>query len=87
MGMDHYQVSQLTDGIWAIDDDRVRCFLVAGEERALLLDSCVSGDSSLPEVVSSLTEKLLAGELVGDEPPVQVSSKAYYHDGVTFFAD
>ena len=51
------KVSQLTDNVWAIDESFVRCYLVEGTERAVLLDSCMSQNSVLEGVVRRLTQK------------------------------
>lgn len=51
-----YTVSVLFDGIWAIDQDFVRCFLIEGTERAILIDTCYA-DADLPGVVKSLTNR------------------------------
>lgn len=50
-----YSVNRVFDGIWSIDQDFVRCFLITGQERAVLLDTCDS-DGDLPRVVRTLTE-------------------------------
>lgn len=41
--------------VWSIEEDFVRCFLVAGQERALLLDTGL-GKGDLKECVQSLTK-------------------------------
>lgn len=51
-----YTVRVIFDGIWAIDQDFVRCFLVEGTERAVLIDTCYT-DADLPGVVRSLTNQ------------------------------
>jgi glyoxylase-like metal-dependent hydrolase (beta-lactamase superfamily II) len=56
MGND-FDVTVMADGLWAIDEGMVRCFLVAGNERALLIDSCISSGTTLAEVVHGLTDK------------------------------
>ena len=50
-----YAVSAVFDGIRAIDQDFVRCFLIEGTERAVLLDTC-DADADLPGLVGSLTD-------------------------------
>lgn len=53
----HYSATELDDGIWAISEHLVRCFLICGSEKALLLDSCASGGDEFEELVRSLTDK------------------------------
>ena len=36
-------ISQLYENTWAIEDGHVRCFLLAGDTDALLIDSGISG--------------------------------------------
>lgn len=50
-----YAVSAVFDGIRAIDQDFVRCFLIEGTERAVLIDTC-DADADLPGLVGSLTD-------------------------------
>ncbi len=50
-----YAVSAVFDGIRAIDQDFVRCFLIEGTERAVLLDTC-DADADLPGLVGSMTD-------------------------------
>lgn len=49
-----YSITRILDGIWAIDQDYVRCFLIAGQDRAVLLDTC-EVDEDLPSLVRTLT--------------------------------
>ena len=49
-----YVATQLFSGVWAIDQDFVRCFLVLGTKCALLIDSCAV-NSDLAGLVSNLT--------------------------------
>jgi glyoxylase-like metal-dependent hydrolase (beta-lactamase superfamily II) len=52
---DIFTVTQVAEGIWAIDEKIVRCWLVAGEEHAVLIDSGASGAAEeLAELVNSL---------------------------------
>ncbi len=51
-----YTVTKLAEGFWAIGQDFVRCFLLAGSRRALLLDSC-DADARLDLLVAELTDK------------------------------
>ena len=52
-----FNVTMLAKGLWSIDEGMVRCFLVEGSERALLLDSCMSDGAALVETVKGLTDK------------------------------
>jgi glyoxylase-like metal-dependent hydrolase (beta-lactamase superfamily II) len=52
-----YQVTKIAHNIWAIDEDMVRCFLLEGTERALLIDSGISTTPQFAETVKSLTRK------------------------------
>jgi hypothetical protein len=47
---DDFTVTAMADDLWTIDEGMVRCFLVAGSERAVLIDSCVNKDEALAEV-------------------------------------
>ena len=49
-----YQVNKISDHFWRIEDEVVRCFLYAGAERALLVDSGQCG-GDLHTGVSDLT--------------------------------
>jgi glyoxylase-like metal-dependent hydrolase (beta-lactamase superfamily II) len=49
-----YEVIQIDDASWRIEDDAVRVFLFTGTERALLIDTGFGG-GDLKEVVSRLT--------------------------------
>ena len=55
--IDGFNSTRLSDGLWAIDDGMVRCFLVVGNERAVLVDSCKSVGTALSELVKELTPK------------------------------
>lgn len=51
-----YSVQRLADDMYALGQGgHVRCFLLIGKEKALLVDSCFGGN--LREVVSELTDK------------------------------
>ena len=50
-----FSVKRLSEGVYALEQDGVRCFLLIGDEKALLVDSCFGGD--LRSVVSGLTDK------------------------------
>ncbi len=54
--MDAYKVIAIDDSTWAIDEGMVRCYLLAGTERAVLLDSG-NGAGDLQKLVKSLTDK------------------------------
>jgi len=84
------KVTQLAEGIWAIDEDMVRCFLVAGDERAVLIDSCMNAGPALAEIVKGLTDKPVelvlthadhdhtGGQDVFDAPGLHPSEYDYY---------
>ena len=52
--MQNYEIIQLDETSWRIEDSGVRCFLFAGERKALLVDSGF-GTGDLKAVVQSLT--------------------------------
>lgn len=52
----NYVVTKISEGFWTIWDIRVRCFLIEGEERALLVDTGF-GHGDLASVVNELTSK------------------------------
>ena len=53
-----YSITKIADGIHAIDEDRfVQCYLIEGEERAVLLDSCAGGGEDFRSSILSLTDK------------------------------
>ncbi len=54
--MDAYQVVKIDESTWAIEEGMVRCYLLAGTERAMLIDSG-NGAGDLRSVVESLTNK------------------------------
>ena len=54
--MDAYQVIRIDDSTWAIDEGMVKCYLLAGRERALLIDTG-NGAGDLMSLVKSLTDK------------------------------
>ena len=52
-----FGVSQLTDRIWAIEEvGFVRSYLIVGDERALLIDSCSVTGTALAQAVKVLTD-------------------------------
>ena len=54
--MDNYKVIPIDDSTWAIDEGMVRSYLLAGTERAMLIDSG-NGAGDLKALVSSLTDR------------------------------
>ena len=52
-GCMEYNVTKIRDGVWAIDENTVRMFLVDGGTEALLIDTGF-GSGDLKELVSSL---------------------------------
>ncbi len=54
--MDAYKVIKIDDGTWAIDEGMVKCYLLAGNERAMLIDSG-NGAGDLKALVKSLTDR------------------------------
>ena len=52
-----FTVTQLSHGVWCINEDLVSCFLIAGSQKALLFDSCLSNGEALRDVVDTLTDK------------------------------
>jgi glyoxylase-like metal-dependent hydrolase (beta-lactamase superfamily II) len=54
--MGAYKVIQIDDSTWAIDEGMVKCYLLAGKERALLIDTG-NGVGDLKALVSSLTDR------------------------------
>jgi glyoxylase-like metal-dependent hydrolase (beta-lactamase superfamily II) len=54
--MSKYRITQLEKDLWAIEEDMVRCFLLLGEEDALLIDACAGGGEAFMEAVLSLTK-------------------------------
>lgn len=54
MKIDHYEVIQIDDAGWRIEDTIVRAFLFTGSEKALLVDS-TTGSGDLAAVVGTLT--------------------------------
>lgn len=56
--MDAYQIVKIDESTWAIEEGMVRSYLLAGTERAMLIDSG-NGAGDLKAVVESLTDKPL----------------------------
>ena len=52
-----YRLTKLSEGLWGITEGMVHCYLIEGNKKALLLDSCLSGGESFRESVLSLTTK------------------------------
>jgi glyoxylase-like metal-dependent hydrolase (beta-lactamase superfamily II) len=50
-----YSARQLAKDLWTIEEGMVRCFLILGEQDALLVDACASGGDDFMETVESLT--------------------------------
>jgi len=85
-----YEVTSLADGLWAIVEGMVCCFLVAGDERAVVIDSCMSKSTTLSELVGRLTDKPIdlvfthtdpdhtGGQVGFDTPMLHPSEYDYY---------
>ena len=54
--MDAYKVIEIDESTWAIEEGMVRSYLLAGSERAMLIDSG-NGAGDLAKVVKSLTDR------------------------------
>ena len=54
--MDAYKIIEIDESTWAIEEGMVRSYLLAGSERALLIDSG-NGAGDLAAVVKSLTDR------------------------------
>jgi glyoxylase-like metal-dependent hydrolase (beta-lactamase superfamily II) len=53
-----YNITKIADGVHAIDEDKfVQCFLLEGDDCAVLLDSCASGGVDFKAAVLSVTDK------------------------------
>jgi glyoxylase-like metal-dependent hydrolase (beta-lactamase superfamily II) len=53
-----YNITKIADGVHAIDEDRfVQCFLIEGDDCAVLLDSCAGGGTDFKTTVLSVTDK------------------------------
>jgi len=48
-------LNKLSDGVWSIDQGMVRCFLIVGKTRALLLDTG-AGECDLPGLIATVTD-------------------------------
>ena len=72
----------VSDGVWAIDQEMVRCFLIVGAERALLLDTG-AGECDLMGMIRSVTDMpLLVVQSHGDGDHTgnsQLFSEIYAH--------
>ena len=53
--MDAYKVIKIDENTWAIDEGMVKCYLLAGSERAMLIDTG-NGGGDLKALVHSLTD-------------------------------
>ena len=52
-----YEAIPIGENAWRIEDNGVRALLFAGEEKALLADTCFGNNGSLKPIVESLTDK------------------------------
>lgn len=50
-----FTVKKLADNLWTIDQPQVRSFLLLGQDRAILVDTCMGGD--ILSVCRSITDK------------------------------
>ncbi|MDR1064978.1 MAG: MBL fold metallo-hydrolase, partial [Oscillospiraceae bacterium] len=77
-----YEVIKISEGAWRIEDGMVRCFLFAGESRALLVDTGMSGGELLAEVraLTSLPVTLVNTHADGDHTGANGQfNEAYMH--------
>ncbi|MDR1330070.1 MAG: MBL fold metallo-hydrolase [Oscillospiraceae bacterium] len=77
-----YEVIKISEGTWRIEDGMVRCFLFAGESRALLVDTGMSGGELLAEVraLTSLPVTLVNTHADGDHTGANGQfAEAYMH--------
>ena len=62
--MDHMELTttlnRISNGVYSIDQGMVRCFLILGTERALLLDTG-AGECDLPGLIRTVTDLPLIG--------------------------
>ena len=89
--MDAYKVIEIDESTWAIDEGMVKSYLLAGKERAMLIDSG-NGAGDLRQLVSSLTGRPVMlvnthadGDHTGcndqfDTPYLHPSEFAYYEE-------
>jgi glyoxylase-like metal-dependent hydrolase (beta-lactamase superfamily II) len=53
-----YNITKITDGVHSIDEDKfVQCFLIEGNNSAVLFDCCAGGGIDFKNAVLSLTDK------------------------------
>jgi glyoxylase-like metal-dependent hydrolase (beta-lactamase superfamily II) len=52
-----YTVTHLAERVWAIDETWVQCYLVEGDQEAVLFDCCASAEESFAQTVAELTDK------------------------------
>ena len=75
-----YTVTPLADSVYELSQGgHVRCFLLVGKERALLVDTCFGGD--LRDVVSRLTDKpvtLVSTHADGDHTGADADFPVHY---------
>ncbi len=69
--MEAYRINKIEDGFWSIDDKHVRCFLLKGEKRSLLIDTGF-GTGDLKKIVQ---------ELVGEVPMLAITHADGDHIG------
>lgn len=51
-----FKATKLYNSVWTIDEGGVRCFLVTGSKKAVLIDCCMNGTDQFSELVHSLTK-------------------------------
>jgi glyoxylase-like metal-dependent hydrolase (beta-lactamase superfamily II) len=50
----NYKTTPLAPDLWAIEENMVRCFLLCGDNGALLIDSCMSGGDEFRAAISAI---------------------------------
>lgn len=65
---DGLQVKKLGEGLWAIEEGMVRCYLVAGSERAVIIDCCMEVSNAVADVAHGLTDKPITLVLTHGDP-------------------
>jgi glyoxylase-like metal-dependent hydrolase (beta-lactamase superfamily II)/GrpB-like predicted nucleotidyltransferase (UPF0157 family) len=77
-----YKVEKLFEGAWSIDEGNVRCFLITGSEKALLIDTGYGGGDllSLVKGLTDLPVKLVLTHTDGDHTgAMEQFPEAYMH--------
>ncbi|MDR0446931.1 MAG: MBL fold metallo-hydrolase [Oscillospiraceae bacterium] len=77
-----YEAIKITDGAWRIENGMVRCFLFAGSEKALLIDTGMSDEDLASEVkcLTSLPVMLVNTHADGDHLGANARfAEAYMH--------